>query len=191
MATVILLHSALGLTRHVHDWADALRSEGHHVETPDLFGGQTFGDPDTAVTFADGEGGPPAFVNAALAQIRDTDGPVVYAGFSFGACVAQLLAMRRDDAAGLVMISGLIAPHWLDGEEWPAGLPAQLHRTAGDEWVSEEEAQALLAFAGGDCEDFVYPGDGHLFAFEGWPEYDADSSHRLYERVNDFLGTID
>lgn len=191
MATIVLLHSALGLTRHVHDWADALRGDGHAVETPDMFGGETFADLDSAVTFADGEGGPPAFVRPVIAQIRDIDGPVVYAGFSLGACVAQLLAMRREHAAGAVLMSGLIAPAWLDGEQWPEGLPAQLHRAAGDEWISDDEAAALLAFTGGACEEFVYPGDGHLFGFEGWQDYDDEASHRMYEHVSDFLGGLD
>lgn len=191
MTTVVLLHSALGLTRHVHDWADALRSDGHHVETPDMFGGETFHDLDTAVTFADGEGGPPAFTRPVIAQIRDIDGPVVYAGFSLGAGVAQLLAMRREDAAGAVLMSGLVSPAWLEGEEWPAGLPAQLHRAAQDEWVTDDEAAALVAFTGGACEEFVYPGDGHLFGFEGWPDYDDEASHRMFEHVSDFLGGLD
>ena len=190
MATVVLLHSALGLTRHVHDWADALRGDGHRVETPDMFGGETFHDLETAVTFADGEGGPPAFVRPVVAQIRDLEGPVVYAGFSLGACVAQLLAMRREHAAGLVMVSGLIAPAWLDGEQWPAGLPAQLHRAAGDEWVSAADARAVLELAGGSCEEFVYPARGHLFCFEGLADYDDEASHRAFEHMSDLLGAI-
>lgn len=191
MATIVLLHSALGLTQHIHDWADALRGDGHHVETPDMFGGETFADLDSGVTFADGEGGPPAFTRAVTAQVRDIDGPVVYAGFSLGACVAQLLAMRRDHAAGAVLMSGLIAPAWLDGEQWPAGLPAQLHRAAEDEWVPEDEVEALLDFTAGACEDFIYPGDGHLFGFEGLAEFDDDSSHRMFERLSDFAGGLD
>jgi dienelactone hydrolase len=191
MATIVLLHSALGLTQHVHDWADALRGDGHAVETPDMFGGETFLDLDSAVTFADGEGGPSAFVRPVIAQIRDIDGPVVYAGFSLGACVAQLLAMRREHAAGAVLMSGLIAPAWLDGEQWPEGLPAQLHRAAGDAWVSDDEAAALVAFTGGACEEFVYSGGGHLFGFEGWQDYDDEASHRMYEHVSDFVGALD
>ncbi|WP_284328279.1 hypothetical protein [Demequina litorisediminis] len=59
MATVILLHSALGLTSQVRDWAESLETEGHTVHTPDLFAGRTFTDVDSAVDFADGEGEPP------------------------------------------------------------------------------------------------------------------------------------
>ena len=88
-------------------------------------------------------------------------------------------------------MSGLITPDWLEGEKWPAGLPAQLHRAAGDEWVTDDEAAALLAFTGGACEEFVYPGDGHLFGFEGLPDYDDEASHRMYERVSDFVGGLD
>ncbi|WP_159450212.1 dienelactone hydrolase family protein [Demequina sp. NBRC 110056] len=191
MATIVLLHSALGLTSHVHAWADALREDGHVVETPDMFGGETFHDLDTAVAFADGQGGPPAFVHAVASQIRDMDGPVVYAGFSFGACVAQLLALHRDDAAAAVLVSGLITPEWIDGPAWPTGVPGQLHRTTGDEWCTADEAAALVAVSDGALEDVTYDGDAHLFAFEGWHEYDAEASHRLYERMTDFLASLD
>lgn len=191
MTTVVLLHSALGLTQHVHDWADALRADGHHVETPDLFGGETFRDVDPAVAFVDGAGGSISFVDAAIAQIRDLDGPVVYAGFSLGACVAQLLALRRADAVGAVLVSGLIEPRWLDGPAWPSGVPGQLHRTEGDEWCTADEAAALVESADGELEEHVYPGDAHLFAFEGWREYDSEASHRLYEHLTDFLAAVD
>ncbi|WP_084039136.1 dienelactone hydrolase family protein [Demequina sp. NBRC 110053] len=191
MATIVLLHSALGLTSHVHAWAEALRDDGHVVETPDLFGGETFHDLQSGVAFADGHGGPPVFVEPAIAQIRDIDGPVVYAGFSLGACVAQLLALRRDDAAAAILVSGLISPEWLESEAWPPGVPGQLHRTESDEWCTTEEAEALIAASGGELVDFVYPGDAHLFAFEGWSEYDSEASHQLFEHVTDFLATLE
>lgn len=50
---------------------------------------------------------------------------------------------------------------------------------------------AFLALAGDACEEFVYPGDGHLFAFEGWREYDADAAERMFDHVTDFLAELD
>ncbi|WP_082093304.1 dienelactone hydrolase family protein [Demequina sediminicola] len=191
MATVILLHSALGLTRHVDDWAQVLQSEGHEVYTPDLFAGHTFNDLDTAVSFVDGEGGPPAFVDRALAAIPTLPEPLVYAGFSLGAGVAQLLATQQDNCAGLIMMSGLIPPDWLDGAPWPTDLPAQLHRMERDPWVTDDEAAALKDHAGHTIEEYVYPGDAHLFGFEGHADYDDEASHRMYEHVSDFLGSLE
>ncbi|MFW7414817.1 dienelactone hydrolase family protein [Demequina sp. SO4-18] len=187
MARIVLLHAALGLTHHVHDWADALRGDGHDVDVPDMFEGRTFHDLDTGTVFADGEGGPHAFVPVVEDQLRGLRGPVVYAGFSLGGSVAALLAMRSAHAAGVVMMSGLILPEWLDGEQWPGHLPAQLHRADEDPWVPQADVSALMTFAGGQCEEFEYPGSGHLFGFEGWHEYDDEASHRMFEHVGDFL----
>ena len=100
MAQVVLIHSALGLTDHVGDWAYMLRADGHHVVTPDLFGGRTFTDLDAAVEFVDAEGGPPAFLAQAVAQSARLKGRRVYAGFSLGGAVAEVMALTRDDAAG-------------------------------------------------------------------------------------------
>ncbi len=191
MAQIVLIHSALGLTDHVHDWADMFRADGHDVVTPDLFGGRTFDDLDTAVDFVDTEGGPPAFVPQAVAQASRLKGPRVYAGFSLGGAVAEVLALTRDDAAGLVIMHGAMSPAWIGVTEWPNGLRAQLHYARNDAWVEPEENAAFLALAAGACEEFVYEGDGHLFAFEGWSEYDQNSAEQMFERVGDFLAEFD
>ncbi|MFV0633884.1 dienelactone hydrolase family protein [Demequina sp.] len=191
MATVVLLHSALGLTSHLHAWADALREDGHHVVTPDLFGGRTFADLETAVAYVDSEGGPPAFIAAATAQTVDLGGPRVYVGFSLGGAVAEILALTRGDASGLVVLHGALSPAWFGVDAWPDGLTAQLHYASRDPWVEPEENAAFLALAGDACEEYVYDGDGHLFAFEGWHEYEAQNAHRLYEHVTDFLASLD
>ncbi len=190
MAQVVLIHSALGLTQHVLDWADALRDDGHDVVTPDLFGGAVFDNLDDAVDFVDAQGGPPAFVEAALAGAAALDGPRVYAGFSLGAAVAEILALTRPDAAALVVMHGAMSPAWLGATAWPAGLRAQLHYAKGDPWADAEENAAFMALAGDACEEYTYPGDGHLFAFEGWREYDADAAETMFEHVTDFLAEL-
>lgn len=191
MTQVVLLHSALGLTTHVHAWADALRDDGHTVVTPDLFGGDTFDDLDAGVDRVDSAGGPPAFLADALAQTAHLTGPRVYAGFSLGAAVAEVLALTRGDASGLVVMHGAMSPAWFEVTAWPAGLRAQLHYAQDDPWVEPQENAAFMLLAGNACEEFVYPGDGHLFAFEGWREYDADAAERMFDRVTDFLADLD
>ena len=191
MATVVLLHSALGLTQPVLDWADALREDGHVVVTPDLFNGETFTDIDAGVAKVDTTGGPPAFVDVAIHQSRGIPGPRVYAGFSLGAAVAEILALTRDDAVGLVVMHGAMSPAWFGATAWPDGLRAQLHIAADDPWADADDDAAFLALAGDHCETFVYPGDGHLFAFEGRGEYDADAAEAMFERVTDFLAEFD
>ncbi|NLF04799.1 MAG: carboxymethylenebutenolidase, partial [Actinomycetales bacterium] len=39
MATILLLHSALGLRPGVHAFADLLRERGHEIEVPDFYEG--------------------------------------------------------------------------------------------------------------------------------------------------------
>jgi len=192
MANVVLLHSALGLTTHVLDWADALRSDGHIVLTPDLFDGETYTDVDDGVARVDSSGGPPAFVSTAISHTHSLTGPRVYAGFSLGAAVGEILALTRPEAAGLVLMHGALSPAWIDGAlAWPDALRAQLHFMQDDPWIETDENDALLALSGDRCEVFEYPGDGHLFAFEGWHEYDAAAAEAMYEHVTDFLATFD
>ncbi|MFW2512771.1 dienelactone hydrolase family protein [Demequina sp. SO4-13] len=191
MASVILLHSALGLTQPVVDWAESLRADGHLVVTPDMFGGRTFHDLDEGTAFAESEGGPPALVDAVLAQAAGLEGPRVYAGFSLGAAVAELLALTRPDAGGLVLMHGAVSPAWFGVDSWPAGLRAQLHYAVEDPRGEPEENAAFLALAGASCETFVYGADGHLFAFEDWREHDGEAAHRMHEHVGDFLSSLD
>jgi dienelactone hydrolase len=191
MAQIVLLHSALGLNDGVREWADALRDEGYDVITPDLFGGRTFDDIDAGVELIDGSGGPPAFVDEAVAQMTGLDGPRVYAGFSFGGAVAEVLALTRDDAAGLVVMHGAMSPAWIDVTMWPSGLRAQLHYMRDDPWSEDQENASFMALADKNAREFVYEGDGHLFAFQGWKEYDGDAADLMFERVTDFLAEID
>ena len=44
MAEILIFHHIQGLTDGVLSFADDLRSAGHTVHTPDLFGGSTFPD---------------------------------------------------------------------------------------------------------------------------------------------------
>jgi len=105
--------------------------------------------------------------------------------------VAEILALTRRDAAGLIVMHGALSPAWFGVDAWPPGLRAQLHVSEGDPWAEPEENEAFLDLAGAACETFAYPGDGHLFGFEGWHEYDEDASHRMFERVTEFLAELD
>ncbi len=190
MATVVLFHSALGLTGHLRQWADILEQDGHTVLTPDLFDGHTFTDLDAGVDHVDAEG-----VEHWVARAREltarVQGPRIYAGFSLGGAVAEILALTEPDAAGLVVMHGAISPAWFEIHEWPVDLVAQLHYAARDPWVDADDNAAFLELAGEACEEFVYPGEGHLFGFEGWHEYDEVASHDMYERVSEFLSEVD
>lgn len=195
MTTVILIHSALGLTRDVSDWAQALREDGHDVVVPDLFDGRVFADVDDAVAFTDREG-LGHWVRVAATLTAHVEGPRVYAGFSLGGAVAEVLALTQPDAIGLVAMHAAVSPAWFEIDTWPAGLTAQLHYAALDPWMEADETSALVELArsqaGADAvEVFEYEGARHLFAFQSYREYDDEAAHELFDRVTDYLASLD
>lgn len=190
MTTVVVLHSALGLDDAVRAWADGVRREGHEVHAPDLFDGRVFDDVDEAVAFVDGFD-LAHWVRVAADATAHVVGPRVYAGFSLGASIAEMLALTQPDAVGMVLMHSATAPGWLGIEAWPTGLRGQLHYAVLDPWMEQPETAALLALADGALEVFEYEGARHLFAFEGYREYDEEPAAALRERVLGYLAGLD
>jgi dienelactone hydrolase len=187
VANVILFHSSLGLTDDTHQWADGLRDQGHDVVTPDLFGGTTFDTIEAGVKKVDSK--PMSeYIAAARAALADVEGPRVYAGFSFGAVIAEYFALTDADATAAVLIDGAISPSWFDITDWPAGLRVQLHYMGDDEWVEAEEVSAFKALAPKRAvEEHVYDGDAHLYALAGFDNYDEQAAELTFERITEFL----
>ncbi|MBM7518458.1 dienelactone hydrolase family protein [Nocardioides nitrophenolicus] len=190
MAEVVLFHHARGLTDGVRAFADALRSAGHVVHTPDLF-----------------EGVLPDSLDAGLALIRELGdeldaradravaalpADLVYAGFSVGEAAAQRLAQTRAGARGALLYESCIpvTGEWAFGP-WPAGVPAQVHGAEGDEFFAEDlpAARELVEVAG--AELFLYPAAGHLFTDSSLPTYDAAAAAVVLERSVAFLDGLE
>lgn len=186
MAEVLLFHHAHGLTPGCLAFADDLRAAGHVVHTPDLYEGRTFEDLHEGVAYAE-ELGFETILERGGAIAADLPNRVVYAGFSLGALPAQLLAQTRPGAAGALLFHGGEPASELGGE-WPPDVPLQIHTMERDEWVDLDVVRDLAAASGGEL--FVYPGDGHLFADEGLPDYDEELAETLEERVLAFLGRL-
>lgn len=187
MAGLLLFHHALGLTPGVLSFAETLRSAGHVVHTPDLYDGKTFSDLDAGVSYGQSLGTENVFDRARRAA-ETLPAEVVYGGFSFGVMAAQLLAQTRPGARGALLFHDCIPPAEL-GRPWPHCVPLQVHTMERDPWVDLDTARAVTSSIG-DGELFVYPGDGHLFADEGSPDYDAGAAALLRERVLAFLGRV-
>jgi dienelactone hydrolase len=182
MAEVVIFHHALGLTDPVRGFADELRAAGHTVHTPDLYDGRTFDTTEDGMAHSDELGGPMAIVDRARAAVAPLPSEAVYIGFSLGVLPAQSLAQTRPGARGAVLCySALPLGEWGDNwpEQWPDGVPLQLHILDGDE--DFEIAQQLASTVSG-AELFVYPGSEHYFA-----EHDDQAAALLTERVLDFL----
>lgn len=195
MAEVLLFHHVQGLTPGVAALADRLRSAGHTVHTPDLYGGRTFATIEEGAAFAEGDGAPDlgALADAAVA---DLPAGLVYAGISSGVMQAQRLAQTRAGAAGAVLVEACVpvSGDWAFGP-WPDGVPVQIHGMDADAFFAGEgdiaAARELVGAVGPTAELFVYPGDAHLFEDSSLGSYDAEATELLVERVTDFLARVD
>lgn len=193
MAEVLLFHHVQGLTAGVAAFADALRSAGHTVHTPDLFEGRTF------ATIAEGMAHAQHELTPGVDLIADATAAalpreLVYAGFSFGAMPAQRLAQTRPGAQGALLFESCIpiTGEWAFGP-WPHGVPVQIHGMDADPVFGGDgdlDAARELVSMVPEAELFLYPGDQHLFADRSLPGYDAGATDLLVQRVLDFLGRV-
>lgn len=186
VADVVLFHHAQGLTPGVVSFADALRSAGHVVHTPDLYEGATFEDLEAGVAHAR-QIGFDTVLERGIAAVQNLPGDVVYAGFSLGVLPAQHLAQTRPGARGAILLHGTFPP----GEfgEWPPGLPLQIHTMADDDWGDVDVARDLAATVDG-AELFLYPGSAHLFTDDSLPAYDPAATALVRQRVLGFLDLV-
>src|SRR5512143_3811465 len=131
MTHAVLFHSGLGLTRHVLDFADVLRADGHDVTTPDLYDGEVFDNLADGIAKRDALGIPELSRRAAEA-VEGLPPAVVYMGFSLGAASAQALAFTRPGALGAVLMHACLPLAMLGIGAWPGGLKAQIHWAEAD-----------------------------------------------------------
>jgi dienelactone hydrolase len=193
MAEVLLFHHAQGLTSGVHAFVDELRTAGHVVHAPDLFEGRTFGSIEDGMAHLE-EIGFEAMVERGVRLADDLPSDVVYAGFSFGAMIAQKLAQTRPGARGALLFYSAIpiSGEWAFGP-WPDGVPVQIHGMDNDPiFVGEGDIDAAREIVEkvDDAELFLYSGDQHYFADSSLPSYDPDATALLTTRVLEFLGRV-
>lgn len=187
---VVLFHSVLGLRPAVRRWAERLRAEGHTVHTPDLYDGRVFEDYDEGMRALESLGGIEWLIERSQAAVADLPNEVVYAGFSNGGGSAQLLALTRPGALGVVLMHAALPVEVFGAEAWPAEVPLQIHYAERDPFRDPGTVEALSDSAhraGARCETWLYPGEGHLFADEGLAEYDERQAELMFGRVSEFL----
>ena len=195
MTQVVLFHHVQGLTGGVRALADGLRSGGHTVHTPDLFGGRTAASVEEGFRLKRtiGEEVLGRRVEDALADLPDE---VVYAGISSGVMTAQRLAQTRPGALGALLYEACVpvTGEWAFGP-WPEGVPVQVHGMERDPFFGLEgdldAARALVESVGPELgELFVYPGDQHLFTDSSLPSYDAGATALVLERSRALLDRV-
>ena len=191
MTDVILFHHAQGLTDGIRSFADELRAAGHSVTVPDLYEGKTFASIEDGVGYAQ-ETGFDTIIERGQAAAEALPAGIVYAGFSLGVLPAQKLAQTRAGAKGALLFEACV-PVSEFGNQWPPGVPVQIHGMDSDAFFAEEgdlDAAKDLVAKAKNAELFLYPGDRHLFADSSLPSYDEAAATLLKQRVLDFLGRV-
>jgi len=199
MTRIALYHSVLGVRQGVVDAAEAFRDAGHDVLVVDQYDGRSFDDYEEATTFATELGFPFKLMESALAAVADEDGPIVTAGFSNGAGMAEYVAAARGGRAGGVVgslhFSGALPLDLLGIAAWPADTSVQLHYTVGDPFRSDDLITPFVGAvraSGNNCEAFLdHPGNGHLFTDSSLPkEFDKDATATAFSRALAFLDRL-
>lgn len=188
MTEVVLFHHVQGLTPGVVAFADRLRSAGHIVHTPDLFGGRTFDDLKKGMEFIR-EIGFGKVMDLGEQAVDELPVELVYAGFSLGVVMGQKLAQTRPGARGALFFHSCV-PASEFGLPWQKGVPLQIHAMDSDPFFVDDgdiDAARMLLEEAEEAEMFLYPGNQHLFTDSSLPSYDAEATNLLIERVLDFL----
>lgn len=184
MTQILLLHSAIGLRPAVIRFADDLRSRGYDVVAPDYYDGHIFSDAGAGIDYRDRIGTRELFKRI-LPVVETLDEDAVLAGFSLGSAFVQTLAGTRPQARGVILMHSVSAPH----SRWP-GQPVQVHRYAHDDWITEDDVEALrdaVLASGATFEDFVTPGTGHLFTDTDDADGDAEATAATLDRIDALL----
>ncbi|MFI9272426.1 dienelactone hydrolase family protein [Kitasatospora sp. NPDC052896] len=192
MAQLVLFHSVYGLRPAVHAAAERLRAAGHQVTVPDLFDGKLFDTVEEGMAHTDEVGKDELLRRAvgAVAPLLTAGTGLVYAGFSFGASVAQNLALADEQARGLLLLHGTSDIR----DDAATSLPVQLHVAEPDPFESEDWLNAWylrMRRAGADVEVHRYRGAGHLFTDPELPDYDEQAAERTWLVALDFLAELD
>lgn len=191
MTDVVVFHHALGLTDGVREFAEQLRAAGHEVTVPDLYEGATFDTLEEGVAHAEHIGFD-TVLDRGRAAVADLPAELVYAGFSLGVMPAQMLAQTRPGARGALLFHACVPPSEF-GSGWPKGVPVQIHAMEHDALLLADgdiDVARELADTVEEARLFLYPGDGHLFADPGLPDYDAGAALLLDYRVVNFLADL-
>src|SRR5215208_8379471 len=130
MAEVVLFHSVLVLRPGVLAAADRLRAARHTLHAPDLYDGEVFDDLDDGMRKEEALGYR-EIARRARESVAGLPEGLVYAGFSMGAVHAEVLAVERPGALGVVLMAGAVPvedlKEYFGVERWPAGVPVQVH----------------------------------------------------------------
>ncbi|MEU9863154.1 dienelactone hydrolase family protein [Streptomyces sp. NPDC047971] len=187
---IMLFHSTYGLRPAVEAAAERLRAAGHLVHVPDLFEGRTAETVEEGMAIKEEIGKDELLRRAILAAAPYSERGLLYAGFSFGASVAQTLALGDDKARGLLLLHGTSD---IAESATADDLPVQLHIADPDPFESHDWLTSWylrMGKAGADVEVYRYPGAGHLYTDPELPDWDEPAAERTWAVALAFLESL-
>ncbi|MFD9034733.1 dienelactone hydrolase family protein [Streptomyces sp. NPDC059567] len=187
---IMLFHSTYGLRPAVEAAAERLRAAGHLVHVPDLFEGRTAGTVEEGMAIKEEIGKDELLKRAILAAAPYSERGLLYAGFSFGASVAQTLALGDDKARGLLLLHGTSD---IAESATADDLPVQLHIADPDPFESHDWLTSWylrMGKAGADVEVYRYPGAGHLYTDPELPDFDERAAEQTWAIALAFLESL-
>ncbi|MFE5486222.1 dienelactone hydrolase family protein [Streptomyces sp. NPDC056527] len=187
---IMLFHSTYGLRPAVEAAAERLRAAGHLVHVPDLFEGRTAETVEEGMAIKEEIGKDELLKRAILAAAPYSERGLLYAGFSFGASVAQTLALGDDKARGLLLLHGTSD---IAESATADDLPVQLHIADPDPFESHDWLTSWylrMGKAGADVEVYRYPGAGHLYTDPELPDWDERAAEQTWTIALAFLESL-
>ncbi|WP_374983519.1 dienelactone hydrolase family protein [Streptomyces fradiae] len=187
---IMLFHSVYGPRPAVHAAADRLRAAGHQVHVPDLYEGQTAASVEEGREIKDRIGWDELVRRAVAAAAPHSGRGLVYAGFSLGAALAQVLGVADEKARGLLLLHGT---YDVPEDASVGGLPVLLHvadpdPSEPDDWLNTW--YLAMSRAGADVEVHRYRGAGHLYTDPDLDDHDAEAAERTWQASLEFLGGL-
>lgn len=194
MATVLLLHHALGRTPALQRLADRLGEAGHQALLPDLFDGHVFDSLEEGVAYADSVGFDVVRARG-VATAEGVAAPLVVVGFSLGALAAEELALSNRGVRSVVLVGSAVPPDVLVvGATWPDGVRLEVHGSEQDPWFADEgdlEVAQTLTDSLPDAELVVHPGTSHVLVEPDLPGYDAGLAETFVDRLVELANGAD
>jgi len=192
---VLVIQEWWGLVDHVKDVCDRFAREGFVALAPDLFRGETTGDPDVAGRLMMGLEIPRAArdldgaVKALLDEPATEGAKLGTVGFCMGGQLAMFAACRNPRIGAVVDFYGVHPNVTLELDRLEAavfGIFAERDSFVPPEVVRKLEADLRAAGKRVHCE--IYPGVDHAFFNDTRPDvYDAVAAARAWSEMLAFL----
>jgi carboxymethylenebutenolidase len=191
---VIVVHEWWGLNAQIRRTARQLAQQGYVAIVPDLYHGLVAGDAEGAHVLMRGLDDESAIadLDAAMAWLaaepRTRGSRIGVMGFCMGGRFAQLMGIRSDRIAAVVMFYG----RPVTDVKQIAGLGAPLmgHFGGADQGIPAERVGQLgqaLKQAGKDAQIFTYAGAGHAFMNDERDSFHPDAARQAWARTLAFL----